>query len=404
MPKKQINRLYVYMPNTPIVASEHNEEHNLFVSSINDIYNQFEFLNNKLYFPASQVFFETYSSLNLDSFLQVAHNPNGTLKSDALGYPPSQTPTANAIPVSNSNGKLAMGWLPASTTPTANTIPIANSEGKLDAGWIPPINIDRITLSYYSRLTVGSTLPTSGSENDLFYRTTDNKLFIYKDAEWSEINWQPFAKASPEWNANRLRIQNGQLQISPDGANWYNCIPAIGANVIELMTVDNTNYTYLYWIPPGQTVIVKSVNHLPIVYAKDVQPILNGRVLISPSPEASGWIGIRPNNTSISNGMGQHLYAANTTITAERGQTLSVVPFMNQNASTPPYWVNIWLQIRSNNAFAGNSLGQTFSGFNVNVYTLTGTASSLSYWLGTCFRASDNTQQTIQVAILTRLA
>ncbi len=110
---------------------------------------------------------------------------------------------------------------------------------------------------YYSRFLVGSSLPSQPQPNDLFYNINNNTLQKYDPyiRNWVRVDWQSRVRMSSEWIAGRLRINSttGRLQISPDGINWYDCIPAVGAPVIELQ-----NYNYNYWIAPGQTVIIKS--------------------------------------------------------------------------------------------------------------------------------------------------
>jgi len=86
----------------------------------------------------------------------------------------------------------------------------------------------------YAKLYVDLDVPETPYENDLYYNTTTKELYRYSQNVWYKIDWQSIVKSSPEWVANRLRISNNQLQISPDGTNWFDCIPAIGANVIEL--------------------------------------------------------------------------------------------------------------------------------------------------------------------------
>lgn len=155
---------------------------------------------------------------------------------------------------------------------------------------LPEFKIKNCTLpsagsaSHYAILTVGSTRSSNPEEGDLFYHLTNRTLEKYTNGAWVGVDWQAIVRASPEYRAGRLRVLNGQLQISPDGEIWRDCIPAVGANTIELATVDNVNYSYLYWIPPGTTAIVRNANHLPIVYAKDVEPIFNGSYYIAQTP------------------------------------------------------------------------------------------------------------------------
>lgn len=365
-----------------------------------------------------------------DGKLNPAWLPAGSGGGDADtvdGFHASQTPAPNTIPASLSNGKLHVNWLPtghgggldadtvdtfhASRTPTPNAIPVAGSDGKIDAGWLPITGSGGGSFSYYGRLTVGTSLPASGNnEGDLFYRTTDNKLFVFRNGSWSEINWLPFVQASPEWIAGRLRVQGGQLQVSPDGTNWHNCIPCVGASVIRIATVDNTSYTRLYWIAPGQTVVLDNVNHVPIVFAKDVNPVYNGYFVVSYNNNAAvdHVIGLRPNNIALSGGEMRHMHSAINPPTS-----LNVV--VNSNASVFPLYLltnsgsmdygRFSVSIRNNNVMHGITLTQIVTGGFTALASTRATIPSSSYWFGTVFvHQSTPSQLTVPHVMLTRVA
>ncbi len=196
----------------------------------------------------------------------------------------------------------------ASQTPAPNTIPVAKSNGKLDPGWLPTIissggsSSTSSTSETYSRLSVGTVEPLTPNHNDLFYNTTLNTLKRYdsRTSSWIDIDWQNIIKASPEFISGRLRVNSttGKLEISPNGTNWFECIPAVGSDTIELATVDNTNFSYKYWVAPGQTVIVRNSNHLPIISIP--QNVFDIRIRISSSSAVSAyllWVG-NVSNTS----------------------------------------------------------------------------------------------------------
>lgn len=291
------------------------------------------------------------------------------------------------------NANKLQGYEP-SFIPNPNSIVLSDVNGKINYERLPNIN------NSYGRLRVGTSFPTTDlKENDLFYRTTDNRLFIRKDKNWFEIDWKQMVQSSPEWNS-RLRIQNNQLQISPDGTNWYNCIPCIGCDVIELMNIDNTNYSQLYWINVGTTIIIKNGNHIPIVYAKDIEPAFSGMFYNITAFE--NWVGLRPSNITISNGLGQFVSGNNTTTSAGRATNLSIFPLIEQS-NTTENWGTFWFQIRNNQRFLGNSITQGFGGNVIMTSMTSGTAPTLSYWLGTWFR-QDNLQLTMSRITLTRIA
>jgi len=264
-------------------------------------------------------------------------------------------------------------------------------------------DIDPSYFTTYSRLTVATSLPNSPLHGELYYNNTTNKLYKYNQILniWLELDWRNIITESPEYQANRLRVNNttGKLEISPDGSSWYECIPAVGNKVIELMTFDNS-YSYKYWIAPGQIVIIRNANHIPIVYAKDIEPFFDGAYWYSYSYD--DWIGIRPSNISISNGDIQYMAAANNSVWANRLTNLSIVPIAD-NSDHSEDWANFVLRIRNNQKFLSNAIEHGNAGYFLVVNNCSGTASSMSYWLGPWYtRTGVNFQ--LNVLTLTRRA
>ncbi len=184
----------------------------------------------------------------------------------------------------------------ASQTPSPNTIPVTGADGRLNPEWLPSSSF----LGTYSRLTVGTSLPASPQHNDLFYNTSDNTLRKYdaRTNTWTSVDWQTIVRASPEWQAGRLRINSstGRLEISPDGTNWYPCIPAVGSQAIELASIDNNNYSLLYWIAPGQTVIIRNANHVPNRVCKGCGAVFLWVDSLQHLDTSQLWVGVRPSN------------------------------------------------------------------------------------------------------------
>ena len=252
----------------------------------------------------------------------------------------------------------------------------------------------------YAKLYVDLDVPETPYENDLYYNTTTKELYRYSQNAWYKIDWQSIVKSSPEWVANRLRISNNRLQISPDGTNWFDCIPAIGANVIELASIDNTNYSLKYFVMPNQTIILRNANHIPIVYAKDVEPYFEG--LYRHEHAYEYWIGLRPSNTAISNGDGQFLAAYDTSINASRTTGMSIVPIAEQ-ANTTYNRARFELFIRPDNVWYTQSHELGASTYHLIVSLGSGTAPSTSYWLGTWYR-QDGVQFTVTKLSLRRVS
>ena len=274
---------------------------------------------------------------------------------------------------------------------------------KSGSTWSSWKELDNFSYSTYSKMKVGNSFPTSPNHSDLFYNQTNNTLWRYDaiSSNWIPIDWQTIIKASPEYQANRLRVNSitGKLEISPDGTTWYECIPAVGNKVIELMTFDNSYFSYKYWIAPGQTVIIRNANHIPIVYTKEIEPFFDGAYWHSYPYEY--WIGIRPSNILISNGDGQCLWADNEQVRAFRATNLSIVPI--HESSRVENWANFTLRIRNNQKFLNNSIGLGLSTYVVEVTNCSGTASSMSYWLGTWYTQNGVNFQ-VNILTLTRRA
>jgi hypothetical protein len=280
---------------------------------------------------------------------------------------------------------------------------IQSTLNSLDAR-VSALEFDNFSYLTYSKMKVGNSSPTSPNHSDLFYNRTNNTLWRYDaiSSNWIPIDWQTIIKASPEYQANRLRVNSitGKLEISPNGTTWYECIPAVGNKVIELMTFDSSNFSYKYWIAPGQIVIIRNANHIPIVYAKDIEPFFDGAYWHSYSYEI--WVGIRPSNISISNGDGQLIQAEAQTLFADRSTNLSIVP-IHQQANTSENWANFVLRIRNNQRFLNNSIGLGSQTYAIHATNCSGTASSMSYWLGTWYTQQGSNFQ-VNVLTLTRRA
>ncbi len=331
----------------------------------------------------------------------IPQGPQSGLNADKVdGYHASTVSAPNVIPITGIDGKIPSEFLPGSLTvenadtvdgfhasqvPAPNKIPVAREDGKLDPNWLP-FQVTKVFEESYARVLVGPTLPSAPVHNLLFYNTTNNTLQRY-DGEtnsWVPINWRRIVEASPEWRAGRLRINTltNRLEISPNGTDWYPCIPAVGSPAIELLSIDNSTYTLLYWIAPGQTVIIRNANHIPIVYARDVVPFFSGSYFHVFSYE--WWVGLRPSGIAITNGDGQLLWGDGTTPGSRRNSNLSIVPIAEQSTQNIN-WADFNLRIFSDGRFFVTSMCLATSTYFVGCALSSGTASVTSYWLGAWF-------------------
>ncbi len=306
----------------------------------------------------------------------------------------SNDPTTGIVNNSNyANNSDKVDNFHASQTPTPNTIPVADSFGKLPSMWL-------YQESPYSRMTVGTTQPTSPNHNDLFYNTSTNALQKYdsRTNRWNTIDWQTIIKASPEFIAGRLRVNSttGKLEISPNGTNWYECIPAVGSNVIELATIDNTGYSYKYWIAPGQTVIIRNANHIPVVY----NSLYSSFFVDCRMNAVSGLLGLRPSNSTVSSHY-QQLRASGGSVGSYESSP-SIIGFSESggvNQEMPCYFV---LTISGTN-FSLRSLTHMYGIAWLGIIEGVGTTPATSYWLGTLYNHT-GTQFSVNYLTLTRKA
>ncbi|RUM51125.1 MAG: hypothetical protein DSY47_00110 [Hydrogenothermus sp.] len=233
----------------------------------------------------------------------------------------------------------------------------------------------------YSKITVETTFPTSPNYGDLIWRQDLLKLYKYEN-EWVEIDWQSIVRSTPDYHFGNLRINAEKLEISPDGINWYECIPAVGVDTIEIGTIDNTNYQYLYFVAPGTQVIIKNANHIPIVYTSRTSPIYQGIFYSLQAGLLGSLGGLYPSNIQISDGWFMYLHASSTGSTvASSLSNLNYFPVIDTDQNGE-MWGQFSIKIRPDLVCHSEFLGQGSQG-NVLIMSGKGTASSVSYWLGT---------------------
>ena len=261
------------------------------------------------------------------------------------------------------------------------------------------IFVEEINSLYYSDYAVTNNLNSvPASQDKLVYVTSNNKLYKYTTIGWVEIDWQKIIMTMPEYRIDRLRIIDNVLHISPNGANWYPCYPLVGSKTFRIHTIDNTNYSYKYYLPPGATVTIENANHVPIVYTPAIVPMFFFQGFWTHPYQH--WVGLRPSNIAISNGDGQWLGGNNISAGASRITNSSIVPFYEQ-ANVNENWNHATLTIRDNQRWLVLGQNQGNAGYEILVTCCSGTASSTSYWLGTWYR-QDGVQFTAEYVTITR--
>ena len=152
----------------------------------------------------------------------------------------------------------------------AGDIPINNGtlNTNLNADLLDGYHIDEFMLQHegsYSKYYVQNTAPTT-NHGTLWYNTTNNKLYKYNNilSKWIEINWQEIVKATPEWQAGKLQVSSGILQIY-NGSSWFNCYPMVGSKFFKII-----DYTKKYYQQIGTFTAIVNSNQVPIVFAREM--------------------------------------------------------------------------------------------------------------------------------------
>lgn len=277
-----------------------------------------------------------------------------------------------------------------------------------DTNW-EPLSINNIDNAPFSRYYVYASNAigshTSPRVNDLVYDDTLHRLYRYcgdgTNHVWQEVDWKKLVVSSTDYVGNRLRYTNGYLEVSPDGAAWNKVYPLVGANVIRIETYDNSAYSKIYWLGIGVTANISGANHLPIAFAKDVQP--SYKIFCMSNTSYEYWVGLRPNNLTVSNGDAQYLAGGDTTVAAVRSTGLNILPLMEQGSGAPAenrFEGSIYFA--PTNRMVSNSLGLGYSINVVEVINNSATIPSTAYWMGTWYR-QDSVQFTPALTSITRV-
>jgi hypothetical protein len=214
------------------------------------------------------------------------------------------------------------------------------------------------------------------------------------------VDWKKIVVSSTDYVGNRLRYTNGYLEVSPDGAAWYKVYPLVGANVIRIETYDNSTYSKIYWLGIGVTAHISGANHLPIAFAKDVRPVY--KFFGMSNTMVNVWVGLRPNNLTVSNGDGQWLAGTNSSAGAGRNTGLNILPLMDQVSGAAESRSEGGIYFAPTNRMLSNSFGPGNTTYTAVVLNNSATITATTYWMGTWYRV-DNVQVTPTLISITRV-
>jgi hypothetical protein len=236
----------------------------------------------------------------------------------------------------------------------------------------------------YSRLYIQSTAPASPALYDSWYNTSTNELSYWNGSVWIKVDWTTWVQNDIWYRLGKLRISNGQLQISNNGTNWYQVFPALGRTVEVIADDTNTadNFKIVY-LTVGQTLLVRGKN---LARAAAIVPSLYIGNYYHTYP-GEYWFGIFPSNITISDGYGQFVVGAGTSIAAASTLSRNFVPIQEQ-ANEAHNWAHFSIQI-VNNKMTTASVGHGSAGTCVQACIGSGTFPNSGYFLGSfCYEGT----------------
>jgi hypothetical protein len=269
----------------------------------------------------------------------------------------------------------------ASLTPAPNVIPVSNDQSVIPQDFLPlftPLSVP------YSCLYIASSAPDSPQLYDSFYNINTNELFYWNGSTWIKVDWTKWVQNDIWYRLGKLRISNGQLQISNNGTNWYQVFPALGRTV-EVVANDTNpadNFKIAY-LTVGQTLLVRGKN---LARAAAIVPSLwIGNYYHTYS--GSHWFGIFPSNVAISDGYGQWVGGIGAEVNAGSTSSRNFVPITEQ-ANEAHNWAHFSIQIL-NNRMTTTSVGHGEIGTCVEACIGSGTFPSTGYFLGSfCYHGT----------------
>jgi len=283
--------------------------------------------------------------------------------------------------VKNAENAYKLNGFRASLTPAPNVIPVANDQSIIHQDFLPlftPLSIP------YSQLYIQAATPSSARLYDSWYNIDTNELFYFNGSVWIKVDWTKWVQNDIWYRLGKLRISNGQLQISNDTTNWYQVFPALGRTVEVIAddtnSADNFKIAYL---TVGQTLLVRGKN---LARAAAIVPSLwVGNYYHTYAGEY--WFGIFPSNVAISDGYGSWVGLSGSSAGAGYTSSRNFVPIQEQ-ASEAHNWAKFSIQIM-NNKMTTATTGHGTSGASIDSCIGSGTFPSAGYFLGSfCYEGT----------------
>ncbi|MFZ8861397.1 MAG: phage tail protein [Thermocrinis sp.] len=269
----------------------------------------------------------------------------------------------------------------ASLVPAPNVIPITNTQSVIPQDFLPlftPLSIP------YSQLYIQSSAPSFPYLYDSWYNIETNELFYWNGSAWIKVDWTKWIQNDIWFRLEKLRVNNGSLEISNNRTNWYRVFPAIG-RIVEVIADDTNpadNFKIAY-LTVGQTLLVRGRN---LARASAVSPSLwVGNYYHT---YVGGlWFGIFPSNITISDGYGQWVAGHSHNVSAYYTSSRTFVPITEQ-ANEAHNWALFSIQIL-NNRMTTTSVGHGETGLCLTANIGSGSFPSNGYFLGSfCYEGT----------------
>jgi hypothetical protein len=264
----------------------------------------------------------------------------------------------------------------ASQTPSPNVIPVSNDQSVIPQDFLPlftPLSVP------YSQLYIAFSAPASPQVYDSFYNTNTNELFYWNGSAWIKVDWTKWVQNDIWYRLGKLRISNGQLQVSNDGTNWYQVFPALGRTVEVIAddtnTADNFKIAYL---TVGQALLLR--NKYKIRCACINPSAWSGELKHSSTNDFV--YGFRPNGINISDGAIQILRAAGNSTGCAGYTGYSFVPIVEGTINDSYNWAafNFIVLDKVYQSATGRAIDSWPSG---GVFVANGSFPSNGYFIGT---------------------
>jgi hypothetical protein len=270
---------------------------------------------------------------------------------------------------------------PASQTPAPNVIPATNAQSVIPQDFLPlftPLSIP------YSKLYIQSSAPTNPRLYDSWYNTNTNELFYWNGSAWIKVDWTKWVQNDIWYQLGKLRINNGQLEISNNGTNWYQVFPALGRTVEVI--ADDTNSAddfKIAYLTVGQALLLRNKYRIRCAC---VNPSAWRGVIRHSSVDHANY-GFKPSAIGISNGAIQILRATGSDIGCAGYTGYSFVPLAEGTVAEAYNWIEFNFVVLSEvySSVTGRAIHTWPTG---GVFVTRGSFPSNGYFIGTMTNAN----------------